>query len=465
MSLFKQLVLTIFTSVVIVTLFMLINPVSFVRTNPELDLPQIFSNETPIYQHTLVPVHSFSPTIESITTSDLRLGLINGTIAVTEDAKPYVTVLFELSEYSLKVLSTTDSLVSFLSNGQTALISWEETQAQWSILDVDGVSLLRPTTLTWPLISESHAPSNFDRSLLSTIAVTGVTAISRGVEYEITRRNDPLYPARGIMDILSLADITHVDSENPFFDNCIPETEGTVLCGKTRSIASLTAIGTDIVDLTGNHQNDYGVKANLESIQNLTDEGIQHFGGGTNQNDAEAILYKTVNGTTYAFVGYNYFDSLNGKSYGSLALEDRPGSNFYSDQKLSADIAKAKEKANVLFVHFQFIETYAYHPLSDQVDVFRRAIDLGADVVVGVQSHQPQTVEFYNGGTIFYGLGNFFFDQMWSYPTRQGLIPWMSFYNGEHLNTYLYTTLLYDYSQPRFTTGTERVNLLTEILD
>ncbi|PJA38609.1 hypothetical protein CO180_03125, partial [candidate division WWE3 bacterium CG_4_9_14_3_um_filter_41_6] len=193
--------------------------------------------------------------------------------------------------------------------------------------------------------------------------------------------------------------------------------------------------------------------------------GIEHFGGGINQADAEKILYKTVNGTTFAFVGYNYFDSLNGPDYVSIAKDDQPGSNFYSEEKMARDILLAKQNADIVFVHFQFIETYQYFPLIEQEQVFRQAVDLGADVVVGVQSHQPQTVEFYNGSAIFYGLGNLFFDQMWSRQTRQGIIPWLSFYEGKLVNRYLYTTLLYDYSQPRFTNGSERSELLSEILN
>ncbi len=51
---------------------------------------------------------------------------------------------------------------------------------------------------------------------------------------------------------------------------------------------------------------------------------------------------------------------------------------------------------------------------------FRTLADAGAVVVQGDQAHQARTLEFYNDTFIHYGLGNFFFDQMWSDGTRQG---------------------------------------------
>jgi len=442
-----------------------------------------YSNKgTPLYTETLIPAHKLSASVETISLDEIKNGLSDGTIGVTSTAKEFTIDYFDLSTQVLTVYTSYKEINTAIENDQTVIMSWQEANPQWAILDIDQTSLLRPSENPWPLTlaysvqgpqaveiaTAFHTvlpKTNFDHTKLTNVAVTGVTAISRGVEYEIARRNDPLYPARGVMDILSQADITHINNENPLFDSCIPEKEGIVLCGKTPSLISLTAIGTDIVDLTGNHQNDYGYDANLESINHLSQAVIEHFGGGINKADAEKILYKTVNGTTFAFVGYNYFDSLNGPDYVSIAKDDQPGSNFYSEEKMARDILLAKQNADIVFVHFQFIETYQYFPLIEQEQVFRQAVDLGADVVVGVQSHQPQTVEFYNGSAIFYGLGNLFFDQMWSRQTRQGIIPWLSFYEGKLVNRYLYTTLLYDYSQPRFTNGSERSELLSEILN
>ena len=40
---------------------------------------------------------------------------------------------------------------------------------------------------------------------------------------------------------------------------------------------------------------------------------------------------------------------------------------------------------------------------------------------MGAHSHWVQTFESYNGKPVFYGLGNFVFDQAWSRETTHGL--------------------------------------------
>jgi poly-gamma-glutamate synthesis protein (capsule biosynthesis protein) len=204
--------------------------------------------------------------------------------------------------------------------------------------------------------------------------------------------------------------------------------------------------GVDIVELTGNHNNDFGAQYSAASIQMYEEAGMRYFGGGLNDEDASEILYENVNNSTIAFLGYNYYDSI----YPSVAIasEIRSGANYYSEEKLERDIKKAKEKADIIIVTFQFQECWSYpesdviypvcyRPLEspDQKKVFRMAIDLGADIVVGSQAHQPQTYELYEDGIIFYGTGNLFFDQYMWIGTRQGMVLSHYIYDGVHIQS------------------------------
>ena len=49
-------------------------------------------------------------------------------------------------------------------------------------------------------------------------------------------------------------------------------------------------------------------------------------------------------------------------------------------------------------------------------------IDAGADLIIGAHPHVVQPVEVYKGGVILYSLGNFLFDQGFSYDTMHGLL-------------------------------------------
>ncbi len=439
-----------------------------------------------------VPVVRFGSLIETTNLNEIKDAYANGTsekfnhVYIINDTKPLNTVL-KVSSSKAKTIASTDSLINKMTKSDLAIIPFEELNPKLSALKIDKLSILDKELSNdkWPLTLKVYVDGKNGQLLvdalgdslvdnrvpqkIGTLVMTGVTAISRGVEYAIERHNDPIYPARGVMDVLSKADLTHVNSENPLFDGCVPEKHGVVLCGKTRSIANFKAIGVDIVGLTGNHRNDYGPDKNLESIGHLEDLGLEYYGGGKNEKDAGKILYKKIDDITLAFVGYAYFDSLNGPSYRSLAYGDRPGANYYSAEKVKRDIETAHQKADFVIVEYQFTENYSYNPIPGQIEVFQETVDNGADLVMGVQSHQPQWIRFRKSpdgheGTIFYGLGNFFFDQMWSLGTRQGIIPEFVFYNGKLVSMDIMTTLLYDYSQPRFVTGASREAILKEIL-
>lgn len=287
--------------------------------------------------------------------------------------------------------------------------------------------------------------SSWDRDKLAKINMAGVVAMSRGLALLTDRSGDYGYAARNIGEFLADADLTHVSNEASFVPGCNVYS-GMVFCSRPEYMEVLQLSGVDVVELTGNHNNDFGAQYSAASIQMYKEAGMRYFGGGLNDEDASEILYENVNNSTIAFLGYNYYDSI----YPSVAIasESRSGANYYSEEKLERDIKKAKEKANIIIVTFQFQECWSY-PESDviypvcyrplespnQKKVFRMAIDLGADIVVGSQAHQPQTYELYKDGIIFYGTGNLFFDQYMWIGTRQGMILSHYIYDGVHIQS------------------------------
>ena len=271
-----------------------------------------------------------------------------------------------------------------------------------------------------------------DKDNIVKINMAGVVAISRGLAQKIDNSGDYTYPARKIGTFLADADLTHVSNEVSFVEGCVGYT-GMVFCSKPKYIETLKASGVDIVELTGNHNNDYGSKYNKSTIEKYIELGWDYFGGGLNSEDASKVLYKEEKGNLLAFMGYNWYDTV--YSSRALAGSSSAGANSYSVEKLTKDIKEAKDRGAVVIVTFQFQECYSYpssdvvypicyKPLSfpDQKKVFRQAVDLGADIVIGTQAHQPQTYEVYGDGLIFYGLGNLYFDQDEWIGTRQGLV-------------------------------------------
>ena len=69
-----------------------------------------------------------------------------------------------------------------------------------------------------------------------------------------------LSPAADVGPVLRTADIAHISNEVSFDADC-PEPNpfgGTSFCSQDEYFALLEEIGTDVIELTGNHLNDWG---------------------------------------------------------------------------------------------------------------------------------------------------------------------------------------------------------------
>lgn len=332
--------------------------------------------------------------------------------------------------------------------------------------------------------AERYAPLPTAETTLS-FAQTGVTAISRAMTTKLNQVGDGAYFAEYIKDFLSSKDLTHISNEVSFADNCTGGTATTTLCSDWRALDTITAIGTNIIELTGNHNNDYGAENNISTIEKYHDLSLQTFGGGINETFAATNLLLGVDdsanpsannidtkGAKITLLGYNYSTST--KENGQGASGDHPGANIYSEEHAKTDIAAAKANDTFTIVDVQFSECYCYPeegqempacdaPITGQEEFFKHLIDLGADMVVGTQAHQPQTYEIYNGKPIFYGLGNLFFDQIYWPGTTRSLILTHYFVNGTYLQTRI-TPTVYDANfQPRLMTDEESLAFLSRL--
>ncbi|MDD4381919.1 MAG: CapA family protein [Candidatus Dojkabacteria bacterium] len=309
---------------------------------------------------------------------------------------------------------------------------------------------------------------------LAKVNMSGVVAIARALAYKMDSLKDYDYPAKYIGSFLADADLTHISNEVSFVEGC-KVYSGMRFCSNPKYMETLTASGVDIVELTGNHNNDFGSSNSTKSIQMYVDQGMRYFGGGLNTEDASKILYEEVKGTKIAFIGYNYYDTM--LKTLALAGESRSGANSYSDEKMESDIQEARDNgADIIIVDFQFQECYSYpsgdvvfpicyKPLSspDQKGTFKKAIDYGADIVIGTQAHQPQTYELYKNGIIFYGLGNLYFDQKHWIGTRQAMILTHYFYDGKHIQTKITPTYMDSTLQTKIATDSQRDQLLKSL--
>jgi hypothetical protein len=360
-----------------------------------------------------------------------------------------------------------------------AVVPFDQVEPRLTALPVDGLSaldrdldlrrypLLVPVWISGPEDQMAAMTANVQARGLDTnrhldhltvLVMTGVTALTRHLAVEMEARNDPGWPAHCLADLLSTADLTHVSNEVSFLPGCPAQAETTAFCARPEYLETLRLVGTDIVELTGNHNLDFGPGHALHSLDLYAKAGMHTFGGGRNAAEARHPLFMEHNDNRLAFLGYNSY----GPAY-AWATADGPGAARFALESVRADVTTARAQADLVFVSLQYTETYSTMPLASQVADFRAVVDAGADAVVGTQAHQPQAMEFYAGKPVFYGLGNLFFDQTWSEATCRSLVVRFFVYEGHLLAVQLIPTVARDDFQPCPATPEESTAILQEV--
>ncbi len=232
-----------------------------------------------------------------------------------------------------------------------------------------------------------------------------------------------------------------------------------MFCSSPSYIELLEYIGTDIIELTGDHLADWGQKAIYLTLQMYEEEGWPVYGGGLTLQAGQQPVFMEHNGNRLTFIGCN----AKGADF-ATAADTSPGAVPCDFDEMRARIEQLASDGYLPVVSIQHNEYDLYEAQEVQIRDFHRLAESGAIIVSGSQSHRPQGMEFYNGAFLHYGLGNLFFDQFSvGKPFRQGTIDRHVFYDNRYISTELIPTYLVDYAQPHILTGQERAELL-EIL-
>jgi poly-gamma-glutamate synthesis protein (capsule biosynthesis protein) len=222
-------------------------------------------------------------------------------------------------------------------------------------------------------------------------------------------RNGITYPAEDIGSLLRSADLTHISNEIPFVDDCPPPDPNQrtlIFCSNPKYIKLLEDVGTDIVELTGDHFGDYGSANMINTLDMYKKLGWIYYGGGYNLEDGRQARTFEHNGNRFAILG------CNGKGGGyATASATNPGAVACDYDWMQKEVARLKKEGYIVIVTYQHNENYTYKSQLSVIPDFERMAEAGADIVSGSQAHQPQSFEFLQNGFIHYGLGNLFFDQ------------------------------------------------------
>jgi poly-gamma-glutamate synthesis protein (capsule biosynthesis protein) len=364
-----------------------------------------------------------------------------------------------------------------------AILPFDQLEARWKLLHVDGVNLFEreadmseyPLTLSVRAVvpgsddlksSLLTASDNRDLSKMAIAAMTGVTAMVRGTAVRMEQKGIT-YPAEKIRDWLTTADVTHISNEVSFREGCPAPSfnSGVVMCSDPKYIELLEYVGTDVVELTGNHTWDYGAKNLLPTIQMYEERGWRYFGGGKDAADAQRPVTMTVNGNKLAFVGCNYFGV-------NWATNQLPGSTVCGTDStkdlgyMTATIQELRAQGYLVIATLQYEEYYFYESTLQQRRDFAALRDAGAVVVNGSQGHHVQAFDVSGQGFIHWGTGNIFFgDQTFSRGAQTTMVDRHVFYDNKYLGADLRTAFIEDSSQPVPMNEKDRAELLETLFE
>ncbi|HJS17407.1 MAG TPA: CapA family protein [Anaerolineales bacterium] len=438
---------------------------------------------SPVSQWVYALVTPFPSTLQGVSSDELLLhwqGQATGLpqLLMDQNTNDMFTALWgPAGSTSVQVLPKQELLgYAWAHQPALAIVPFETLEPRWKVLPVDGLSPIHrnfdsanyrlkvPVSLNSDpqrvaLIEGNFTipPSNLDPQKMTVVAMTGVTALVRATAYTM-ERNGMTYPAQDIRDWLISADITHISNEVPFAVDCPypnPNQAGVRFCSRDEYIQLLEDIDADVIELTGDHFQDWGTDAMFHTLDMYRQRGWPYYGGGSDLADGRKALLMDNNHNRIAFIGCN----AKGGSF-AQASETDPGAAACDMDWMAQEISRLKAEGYLVIATFQHHEYYTYAPQPDQQQDFRQVAEAGAVIVSGSQAHQPQGMEFLNGSFIHYGLGNLVFDQYGLCDACvQGLIDRHVFYDGRYISTELLPIQFVDYARSRPMTPAETSEL------
>jgi poly-gamma-glutamate synthesis protein (capsule biosynthesis protein) len=264
-----------------------------------------------------------------------------------------------------------------------------------------------------------------------TLLFTGVIVPARCVQSSIDARGDANYVYDDVRDLISGADLA-VGTLNTTFSDLSTHTGCIVtyvLVSDSRSAKAAGEAGFEVMSVATNHiKNCSGAscgdnynRAFIDTLDNLRANNILPVGAGMNLEDALQTVVVEVKGIRFGFV------SLGMVEPNAFAGEDSPGIAELTDENLRAAIDNARGESDVVIAMPHWGPEDSSAPNSYQLHFAQVAVEAGADVVVGNHTHVVQAIQQLNGIDVFYGLGNFVFDQNWDLAHQQGVILQLHF--------------------------------------
>lgn len=316
---------------------------------------------------------------------------------------------------------------------QLPVVEQPESQGTPYPIMVSTATVMATEPMETPDTPTSEPPAQIN------LLFTGVIVPARCVQAAIDARGDANYVYDEVRETISSADLA-IGTLNTTFSDLSSHTgciQTYVLVSDSRSAVAAASAGFDVMSVATNHiKNCAGAscgehynRAFFDTLDNLRANDILPVGAGINEAEGLQPVVVEVQGVRFGFV------SLGMVEPNAFAGEDSPGIAELTDENLQAAISAARQVSDVVIAMPHWGPEDTSNPNSYQLHFAQVAVEAGADVVVGNHTHVVQAIQQIDGIDVFYGLGNFVFDQNWDLAHQQGVMLILHF-NGIEYSGY-----------------------------
>lgn len=452
------------------------------------------SGAQPDPRQALVPIAHLSSQMESVTTEEL---LQNQDLLVAKESAQLATEQLgagasEVRNTRSHELDHDSETVERVSRtpGSIGLVPWDAVTPEVTALAVEGVSVLESEgqdSRDYPLASDAASKAQAaptegpDPEKLRRVVVGGDVVMDRGMVYTTLRQNKGLqFPLDGgyaaitkrtpqqsgasefgvinkfeaerrgesgaVREYLNAADLTLANLENPIVQDATWHPNAPMFTGDPQLLPVLEDAGLDGVTLANNHMLDAGASGIGETRNYLREAGISYAGAGEDLDESREPMVFDLDGLKIGVLSYQgvpYYEWI-------WAGEQSPGTAPLQKDLVVEDVRELKNEVDVVMVMPHWGAEYTATPEPQQMELARAATEAGADLVVGGHAHWPKGMEVRQEKPIFYGTGNFLFDQSWSLETSTGIFAEITLYEERVIQAKPVPFVILDRSQPNF---------------
>lgn len=188
--------------------------------------------------------------------------------------------------------------------------------------------------------------------------------------------------------------------------NILPRPKaGPFLRGNLSNLSSIAkSLNQLCFTLANNHVMDYGEIGLKQTMDSCDQLGITTVGGGKSLKEAYSPVILELKEVRVGIIARC-------ETQFGIASPWRAGVAPL-DSTIYEVIRKLKTEVDIVIVSIHGAAEMCPWPSPEWQDLLRSFVDAGANIIHGHHAHVPQGYENYNGGLIFYGLGNFLVDPM-----------------------------------------------------